>query len=99
MLEPLFWGLLGSELMLKCVNLVKFISASFVYKFQRTFKNRADLPNRSCSLSVILTQGKFHVKQGHPSNEQEQNVWDQKGTWGTHYRILEFDSRHISADG
>ncbi len=99
MLEHLFWGLLGSELIVEMCEQIQFISASFMSTdFQRTFKYRADLPNRSCSLSVILTQGKFHVKQGHPSNEQEQNVWDQKGTWG-HIIEFEFDSWHISGDG
>lgn len=52
-----------------------------------TFKYRADLPNSGGSLPVVLTQGKFHVEQRHPGNDQEENVGNQEGTWGRKHTL------------
>lgn len=53
-----------------CVTLLKL-----------TFKDRAYFPNSGSPFPVVLAQGKFHVEQWHPRNDQEKNVGDQKSTW------------------
>lgn len=48
-----------------------------------TFEKRADLPHSGCPFPVVLAQSQLHVEQGHASDDEEQGVRDQKGTWKT----------------
>lgn len=48
-----------------------------------TFEERADLPHRGRPFSVVLAQSQLHVEQRHPSDDEEERVRDQKGTWRT----------------
>lgn len=48
-----------------------------------TFEEWADLPHRGRPLPVVLAQSQLHVEERHPSDNEEQCVWDQEGTWGT----------------
>lgn len=48
-----------------------------------TFEEWTDLPHRGCPFPVVLAQSQLHVEQGHPSNDEEQSIWDQEGTWRT----------------
>ena len=48
-----------------------------------TFEEWADLPHGGCPFPVVLAQSQLHVEEGHPSDDEEQGVRDQEGTWGT----------------
>ena len=48
-----------------------------------TFEEWADLPHCGCPFPVVLAQSQLHVEEGHPSDDEEQGVRDQEGTWGT----------------